>query len=275
MSDECHEISGQCNCRPGLTGRDCSKCSERNVIIGKVCTSCDDHCTGTMLNELEFMYRSLEPISIDPNAAIVWRKLFNFDAASKEIFNQAGKLVVTWKFLQDLPMHKNLVMMMTTRASDFVRDANGIAKEVNFCRASSERSLNKITTINMQMRNAINMLKDHMSGSIIGDVNPIWVKNEVEAITDSMRAVSIDIGQTSLSTENELADANDIYDQVLYTLGSGKDSLNTWKRVREIQMNLQNLMDFVELADSNSEEVFNCDLYVWFCTALFLQFLII
>lgn len=38
-SDECDEETGQCNCRPGSTGRDCSECTApRHVLINDVCT---------------------------------------------------------------------------------------------------------------------------------------------------------------------------------------------------------------------------------------------
>jgi hypothetical protein len=37
-SDECDIETGQCNCRPGSIGRDCSQCTqERHVLISLVC----------------------------------------------------------------------------------------------------------------------------------------------------------------------------------------------------------------------------------------------
>lgn len=38
VSDECHELTGQCNCRPGITGRDCSHCQPRHILTPKGCT---------------------------------------------------------------------------------------------------------------------------------------------------------------------------------------------------------------------------------------------
>lgn len=38
VSDECHELTGQCNCKPGITGRDCSYCAPRHVISPTGCT---------------------------------------------------------------------------------------------------------------------------------------------------------------------------------------------------------------------------------------------
>ncbi len=38
VSDECDELNGQCNCKPGITGRDCSYCAPRHVISPTGCT---------------------------------------------------------------------------------------------------------------------------------------------------------------------------------------------------------------------------------------------
>ncbi|XP_014204068.2 laminin subunit alpha-1 [Copidosoma floridanum] len=53
-SDECDTETGQCNCRPGSTGRDCSQCTaERHVFVGPNCVSCNDNCTGLLLDDLD------------------------------------------------------------------------------------------------------------------------------------------------------------------------------------------------------------------------------
>ncbi|XP_068083310.1 laminin subunit alpha-1 [Anabrus simplex] len=53
VSDECHEETGQCNCRVGITGRDCSQCQHRYILSPHGCVSCNDSCTGLLLNELD------------------------------------------------------------------------------------------------------------------------------------------------------------------------------------------------------------------------------
>ncbi|XP_029679159.1 laminin subunit alpha-1-like [Formica exsecta] len=51
LSDTCDGETGQCKCRPGSTGRDCSQCTAyRHVYINDVCTSCNDNCTGILLD---------------------------------------------------------------------------------------------------------------------------------------------------------------------------------------------------------------------------------
>lgn len=38
VSDECDEETGQCNCMPNITGRDCSVCQAKHVLTSKGCT---------------------------------------------------------------------------------------------------------------------------------------------------------------------------------------------------------------------------------------------
>lgn len=61
MSDECHEETGQCNCRPGIDGRDCSECSrDRFILTQQGCTTCDDGCTGVLLDEVTLLDKRLQ-----------------------------------------------------------------------------------------------------------------------------------------------------------------------------------------------------------------------
>uniref|UniRef100_A0A8D8X2U9 Laminin subunit alpha-1 n=1 Tax=Cacopsylla melanoneura TaxID=428564 RepID=A0A8D8X2U9_9HEMI len=60
VSDECHEESGQCNCRLGITGRDCSQCEPRHILTSRGCASCQDGCTNLLLDkviELDVLYK--------------------------------------------------------------------------------------------------------------------------------------------------------------------------------------------------------------------------
>nr|XP_033789904.1 laminin subunit alpha-1 [Geotrypetes seraphini] len=49
----CDRISGHCVCKRGVTGHLCDMCQPRHLLLEKECISCDDDCTGVLLNDLE------------------------------------------------------------------------------------------------------------------------------------------------------------------------------------------------------------------------------
>uniref|UniRef100_T1HX12 Laminin subunit alpha-2 n=1 Tax=Rhodnius prolixus TaxID=13249 RepID=T1HX12_RHOPR len=51
--EECDEQTGQCNCKPGVTGWDCSRCIDRMFVLSeKGCTECTDSCTRYLLEKI-------------------------------------------------------------------------------------------------------------------------------------------------------------------------------------------------------------------------------
>ncbi|KAM8822118.1 laminin subunit alpha-1 isoform 2-T2 [Synchiropus picturatus] len=65
----CHGSSGQCECKLGVTGQRCDRCDRRHVSVGADCVSCDDDCTGLLLNNLEEVEQ--QRLSVDASP-VVW-----------------------------------------------------------------------------------------------------------------------------------------------------------------------------------------------------------
>ncbi|XP_008118175.2 laminin subunit alpha-1 isoform X1 [Anolis carolinensis] len=53
VHNTCDHISGQCVCKQGVTGWLCDECEPRHILVDNECISCDDDCTGSLLNDLD------------------------------------------------------------------------------------------------------------------------------------------------------------------------------------------------------------------------------
>uniref|UniRef100_A0A8C3KD52 Basement membrane-specific heparan sulfate proteoglycan core protein n=1 Tax=Calidris pygmaea TaxID=425635 RepID=A0A8C3KD52_9CHAR len=49
----CDRATGQCLCKQGVTGQLCEECELRHLLVEDECISCDDNCTGVLLNSLD------------------------------------------------------------------------------------------------------------------------------------------------------------------------------------------------------------------------------
>ncbi|XP_063307614.1 laminin subunit alpha-1 isoform X1 [Pelobates fuscus] len=64
MNNECDRVTGQCLCKKGVTGRLCDTCELRHILLEEECISCDDDCTGTLLDDLDRLQLAFSSFNI-------------------------------------------------------------------------------------------------------------------------------------------------------------------------------------------------------------------
>uniref|UniRef100_A0A8D0C5H6 Laminin subunit alpha 1 n=1 Tax=Scleropages formosus TaxID=113540 RepID=A0A8D0C5H6_SCLFO len=81
----CDSLTGRCECKPGVTGHRCEECEERHVPQGGQCVSCDDKCTGVLLNDLDDLELSLSSVNLTSTILAPYSQLFSLENATREI----------------------------------------------------------------------------------------------------------------------------------------------------------------------------------------------
>lgn len=255
VSDECHEVSGQCNCRAGVSGRDCSKCAERHVIVGKACTSCDDSCTGKLLNELREMTNDIKDVHIDQQAVSAIKHLYSMDNVTKILQNQINNKIVTSAFIDDIPTHETLAGLMLGRAEELEEQCGSGLVDAHASKRKGQDLLNRIELLRSEIRRHIGQVEDYAQGKI-KEPDSSHVVEEISRIVQTLNKTSDILEEISDLAEAELEVVNDLMEDVLIKVFNSTMASGLQNKIRGVRQNLDDLMQYISQADKDSDEVF-------------------
>ncbi|NXI45933.1 LAMA2 protein, partial [Galbula dea] len=81
----CHPVTGQCTCKPGFTGWKCAGCEHRHARDGMRCISCDDECTGLLLNDLDRINQMILSVNLSGPLPAPYQMLHGFENTTQEL----------------------------------------------------------------------------------------------------------------------------------------------------------------------------------------------
>ncbi|KAK5897644.1 hypothetical protein CgunFtcFv8_015135, partial [Champsocephalus gunnari] len=84
-SQLCDAAGGQCECKAGVTGRSCDLCEERHVLLEGACVSCDDECTGMLLDDLQEVHDHFLSVNLSALAAAPYRQLVLLENRTRDL----------------------------------------------------------------------------------------------------------------------------------------------------------------------------------------------
>ncbi|XP_055540243.1 laminin subunit alpha-1 isoform X2 [Wyeomyia smithii] len=96
LSEECDPRSGQCRCKPGITGRRCDRCEQpKHIVQNYKCKLCDN-CTIILIDDLTDLTNRMEEETshIDQNGIPApWIELERFEEESQTLGKAVGQLL--------------------------------------------------------------------------------------------------------------------------------------------------------------------------------------
>ncbi|XP_060707115.1 laminin subunit alpha-2 isoform X3 [Hemiscyllium ocellatum] len=81
----CDKFTGQCSCKPGMRGWTCDSCMEWHAREGTRCISCDDECTGLLLNDLEQLNQLITRLNLSGPLPPPYKVLYRYENISQEL----------------------------------------------------------------------------------------------------------------------------------------------------------------------------------------------
>ncbi|VVC37186.1 Hypothetical protein CINCED_3A012310 [Cinara cedri] len=169
VSDECDEETGQCNCMPNITGRDCSVCQDKHVLTSKGCTSCEDKCIDTILNHVSEQIKILNETTLHLTEGMIsppWSQLtliknnVSFLNSMLNISTLANlKLInISDEVEQNL---KKKFKYAYVKAKKLLKSSQINENEVNPLRESAENELAKSVTLEREVDELVNSLQSY------------------------------------------------------------------------------------------------------------------
>ncbi|XP_075525225.1 wing blister isoform X1 [Dermacentor variabilis] len=233
----CDHLTGACHCLPGITGRDCSICPARHILTEYGCKSCDDDCTGRLLDEVEHMLALLNRLNATDIISAPWIHLLAIQETSRamrtDLDNYLHLVDSGNQVLSNFSFHFNLetqAQILFERSKDMVRTLPGVAHDVDHLLLRARDLLELVNKYWKEIIDAVDHLKHHVFGHG-------GTATGIERLVEEARRILLELQKRNF--ERPLDESNREHRKAHQLL----------ERVKNLVLNLQEVGDMAERLD--------------------------
>ncbi|XP_055022543.1 laminin subunit alpha-1 [Boleophthalmus pectinirostris] len=213
LSSSCNKTSGQCECKAGVRGQRCDQCQERHVMEAGHCISCNDECTGVLLDELDNLHFHLSSVNISSLLKAPYSQLVALENRTRTIqksFSNTSSPSATLLAVEDqLTSVSSELTVVSKKASEIT----GLLKEVS---GVTEHSVSQSALL-LENVNKLNKRVTELSQEVelLNQSNPKtpeWTNQtqmlqEAESLVDFMRTIDLSYANATANQELSLSES--------------------------------------------------------------------
>ncbi|XP_027137087.1 laminin subunit alpha-1 isoform X2 [Larimichthys crocea] len=200
----CDPLSGQCDCKAGVKGRSCDHCDERHILQGEQCVSCDDECSGILLDDLEKIHAHFLSVNLSAVAVAPYRQLMLLENQTSGI--QVGVAALHLSRVEDELNHVtsdlSALMQQVARLSNNL-DKVGVSTSQGALLLENLSSLQDNIQVLRREAERLNQTKEDELSS----ANQTRLVHEVASMLETIRAINLTATSVAASQELSLAES--------------------------------------------------------------------
>ncbi|XP_055037654.2 laminin subunit alpha-1 [Misgurnus anguillicaudatus] len=205
----CDGRTGKCECKVGVRGHLCDVCEERHVLVNDQCVSCDDDCTGVLLDDLDALDGSITSLNLTGVVLAPYSQLLTLENRTREV-----KSLMSWEQRPNYQLNtgEENLSNITNQITDLqqqVESVFGLSADVMM--TSEERltqgreMLDFIHNIQSRIQSVTEQAGsvNETVDEILDEMNSSYVLEEMSGTLEKMRAINLTpCGQTAQNEHN-------------------------------------------------------------------------
>ncbi|XP_054863033.1 laminin subunit alpha-1 isoform X2 [Amphiprion ocellaris] len=232
LHPRCDALTGQCECRPGNTGRSCDQCDNKHVLQGAECVSCDDDCTGVLLDDLTKLNHLHVSVNLSGVAMVTYWQLVSLHNQSRDLqmrLSENSSITAHLSRAEDNLRHLtsdlSALLQQVTRLSDDLLEV-GVSTNNSFSQGAL--LLESIGSLQDNIQ-VLQREAGHLNQTVedeLDSANQTRLLEEVASLLETVRAVNLTAAMARANQELSLSES--LIQSLQQNLLSSRVALDNW-----------------------------------------------
>ncbi|XP_072306440.1 laminin subunit alpha-1 [Eucyclogobius newberryi] len=213
LGSSCNKTSGQCECKTGVRGQHCDQCQERYVMEAGHCISCNDQCTGVLLDDLDTLHSHISSVNVSGLLRAPYSQLVALEnrtrTITKTFFNSSSASALLLAVEDQLTSVASELAVVSQKVSEVTGLLEHVSGATDHSVSQSALLLENVHKLNKRVTELI------QEAELLNQTNPEtpeWTNHtqmllEAESLVDSMRIIDLSNANATVTQELSLSES--------------------------------------------------------------------